>query len=209
MTLCTGIHESFGSILHSRLGTLYAAYVLAAFPSADGISICPRRTAASAALHRAPIIAIILVLCTVYSFVGLRRLTAGGIKIFLDDTIIYLTVLRSMQMRTAGGIAFGQLLLDYPLLAWMVRLGFPLVTLLELLAPLCLFNSSFRRFWLVIMVPFHFATGLFMGIWFIQNSILVGMLMVDWQGIARHVRRYFQPIDPSTVAVDPQGLRAA
>lgn len=64
--------------------------------------------------------------------------------------------------------------------AWMLRIGFPLVTLLELLTPLCVFSRRFRWCWLAVMVPFHLGTGLLMGIWFGYSMALIPFFIVGF-----------------------------
>jgi hypothetical protein len=67
LTLYQGLVRGFGFINHGELSMLYAAYVLAAFPSADAFSLRRSRSnAASQTLYKAPMIAVALLLCLAY-----------------------------------------------------------------------------------------------------------------------------------------------
>jgi hypothetical protein len=59
------------------------------------------------------------------------------------------------------------------------QIGFALGTLLELLAPLCLFFRPFRLFWVPAIVLFHQANLLTMNINFWQNSVLIVFFVSD------------------------------
>jgi uncharacterized membrane protein len=65
----------------------------------------------------------------------------------------------------------------YPAAGAVLNAGFVVVTVLEVLAPLCLFSRRFRLLWLGVMVPFHVATLFLMKIFFWQNLILLVLLL--------------------------------
>jgi hypothetical protein len=67
---------------------------------------------------------------------------------------------------------FGKLLLEYPMLDSMFKIGFPIITLFEVLAPICLFSRWFRYAFLFLMIPFHFLSWLFMEVFFWENLVL-------------------------------------
>jgi hypothetical protein len=179
LTFYQGLIRGFGYINHGELPMLYAAYVLAAFPSADALSL--RRSPvhrAQSVMYSAPMLAVGLLLALTYTFVGARRLTHGGLEIFASETLIHMIALRSFEPGPSGA-GYGYLVLEHPWLALMLRIGFPIVTAFEVLSPLCLFYRGFRYAWIGVMFAFHGATGLFMQIWFTANFVLILVFLTD------------------------------
>ena len=66
--------------------------------------------------------------------------------------------------------------MDRPIFVTILETGYPIVTLLEILAPLCLVSLWFRRGFLLMMLPFHVMTFLVMGILFWENLALYVLL---------------------------------
>ena len=179
LTFYQGLIRGFGYINHGELPILYAAYVLAAFPSAHALSLGRGRVNnAPPILYKAPMVAAALLLCLTYTFVGARRLVEGGLEIFVNGTIVHMVALRSFEPGPSG-TGYGHLVLAYPWLALMLQLGFPVVTIFELLSPLCLFYRWFRWAWILAISSFHVATGLFMQIWFTVNFLLIFVFLTD------------------------------
>ena len=179
LTLYQGLVRGFGFINHGELAMLYAAYVLAVFPSADAFALRRSRSnAASQPLYQAPMIAVALLLCLAYMFVGVQRLLKGGLEIFVNGTIVHMVALRSFAPGPSGS-GYGHLVLEHPWLALMLQVGFPIVTIFELLSPLCLFYRPFRWAWIPVMFSFHLATGLLMQIWFTANFLLIFVFLTD------------------------------
>jgi hypothetical protein len=179
LTFYQGLIRGFGYINHGELPMLYAAYVLAAFPSAHALSL--RRgevDRAQPVMYQAPMMAVGLLVALTYTFVGTRRLAEGGLEIFGNGTIIHMIALRSFEPGLSGS-GYGHLVLEHPWLALMLQVGFPIVTAFELLSPLCLFYRGFRRAWIVAMFSFHVVTGLFMQIWFTANFLLILVFLTD------------------------------
>jgi hypothetical protein len=123
-------------------------------------------------------IAIALLLGLTYMFIGARRLSEGGLEVFVNGTIVHMVALRSFEPGPSGS-GYGHLVLEYPCLALMLQVGFPIVTIFELLSPLCLFYRSFRLVWIPVMISFHLVTGLFMQIWFTANFLLILVFLTD------------------------------
>lgn len=179
VTIYQGVIRGFGYINHGELPMLYAAYVLAAFPSAHALSLRPGHVdRVHQVMYRAPMMAVGLLLAFTYTFVGARRLAEGGLEIFGNGTIIHMIALRSFEPGPSG-TGYGYLVLEYPWLALMLQVGFPIVTIFELLSPLGLFYRGFRWAWILIITAFHVATGLFMQIWFTANFLLILVFLTD------------------------------
>lgn len=179
LTFYQGLIRGFGYINHGELPMLYAAYVLAAFPSAHALSLRRGQAdRAQPAMYSAPMMAVGLLLALTYTFVGARRLVEGGLEIFGNGTIIHMIALRSFEPGPSGS-GYGHLVLEHPWLALMLQVGFPIVTIFELLSPLCLFYGRFRWAWILVISAFHVATGLFMQIWFTANFLLILVFLTD------------------------------
>jgi hypothetical protein len=180
LTFYQGLPRSFGFCNHAQIAPLYAAYVLALFPAADGCALFRRaRPRQAPVMYQAPMVGVSLVFLLAYSLIGLRRICTGGWDVLCDETILYHIVQRSAA---PGGfpIRFGLMLLEYPTLAFLVRAGFPVITLLEVLAPLCLFSTPFRRFcWIPVMLSFHLSTWLLMGIFFPMYIGIILLFLTD------------------------------
>jgi hypothetical protein len=182
LTFYQGLIRGYGYINHGELPILYAAYVLAAFPSAHALSLGRGKVnGVSPVMYKAPMVAVALLLCLTYTFVGARRLAEGGLEIFVNGTIVHMVALRSFEPGPAG-TGYGHLVLAYPWLALLLQVGFPIVTVFELLSPLCLFYRRFRWAWILVIGAFHVATGLFMQIWFTANFLLIFVFLtnIDW-----------------------------
>lgn len=171
--------RSYGHIHHSQLALLYTAMLLALFPAADGFALSRGpRLYASPAAYRAPLVGSALLLCMTYAFVGVRRFCSGGAQIFLDQSIIHMAVHRSIAGGSFG-TDYGLLVLDYPWLGMALQISFPLITAMEVAAPLCLFCTPFRRIWIVVMLAFHVLSRIFLQVWFVENVLLIPVLLLD------------------------------
>ena len=169
----------FGEISHSELGMLYAAYVLAVFPAADALSLRRERVkCAPPVMYAAPMMVIAFMISLTYAFVGTRRLVARAPEIFLDGSILRYVALRSAEGGTFGH-QYGLLALEQPWLALLLQIGFPIITVLEGLTPLCLISRRFRWVWLIVMVLFHCLTPYLMNIFFLYNILLLLVFFID------------------------------
>jgi hypothetical protein len=177
LTISEGIVRGNGQFPHRNMVLVLLACLLCGFPADDALTLFPKRTggARSRAHYQAALVSASLLLFATYVLAAARRLSSGGWEIYFDDTILCATAMRDAELGAAGG--WGIRACESVLAAWALRLGFPLVTLLELLAPLCVFSRPFRWGWIAVMVPFHIATGLLMGIWFTYNVALIPTLV--------------------------------
>jgi hypothetical protein len=179
ITLFDGMEKSLGHINHSKFVMLYASWVLAAFPSADAVSLAPRRgTPAPPVMYAAPVIAISLLIIVPYSMIGAFRIGRSGPDIFFGDAIKHWFLKRSYEP-TATGFRFGIVVAESAALLAVTKVGFTVVGLLELLSPLCLVSRWFRWLWIPVMVGFHFLSLVTMNIFFWQNVLLILLVMTD------------------------------
>lgn|GEM_PF-187232 len=180
MFLFDMIYKGHGSYInHAHFGMLYVGSLLAIFPSADAYAMQgppkqdrPREHYVFAAT----LIGFIFVLP--YVVIGVHRLAVGP-HVFLQDHIIAWLVEQSVT-QSYYGFDFSSWLLNYPLLGWLCKAGFIVVTAFEILSPFILINKWFRRVWIAVIVPFHLSTLFAMNIFFWQNVVLVLMLFPMW-----------------------------
>jgi len=155
--------RGFGHINHAELLLLFAAFTFTYF---DWQKDCA---------SGAPLTAIAWVLCLSYTLTGLYRLGNGGLEIFASDSL--LTWAQSSAASPRGfHCELGVWALNQPYVGLLLKLSFPLVTLMEILAPCCLFSRRFRVLFLTTMIPFHIGVLALMGILFWQNLALYILL---------------------------------
>lgn len=189
LTFQLGAILSFGYLVHTELVSLYVCYLLALFPAADALSLSSRRARpARPALYRAAMQLAALVLCTTYTFVGVRRLVLGGVGIFLDGSVLWYVAKRSAQIGYFSH-THGLSAVESPWLSVLMQIGYAVVTLFEVLSLLCLVSRKFRRAWLAVIVPFQLAIWPLMQILFLHNIMLIMVLLTDVEGVVAWVER--------------------
>jgi hypothetical protein len=185
LTISEGMACGLGMICHARTILILTSYILCWFPAADALTLMRQRNLRPArpVMYRAPLIAASLVMSSTYLMIAARRLSSGGLAIYLDDSILCATAARDAELGSAGGL--GIWACETAVIAWALRLSFPVVTIFELLSPLCVFSKRFRWIWIAVMVPFHIGTGLLMGIWFPYNLALTPILVAGFDPFRR------------------------
>lgn len=175
-----------GFIAHGWLGILFCSWILAVFPAADSLAFGRSRPRdRRVEPYAAPIVLMSGILCLCYFLLGTRRFARGGIEIFANDALPTYIGLNSLRHSAYGGFDLGLLILTSPVAAVAMKAGYLVVTVMEVLAPLCLFSSRFRWLWLAVMIPFHFSTLFTMNIFFDYNIILLLLLLTPlpfWLG---------------------------
>lgn len=177
LTIHQALIRSYGGINHAEITLLLAAYALLLFAGADWTSARWKVDRQPANRHAVPIVAIVTILCTSYVFTGVHRLVYGGVQMFTSDSMEHWTYTRS-SWDSEVDFSYGKLLKDHPATAWPIRLSLPLVTAMEVLAPITLISRRFRLLFVLITLPFHIGTILVMNISFWENALLY-MLFID------------------------------
>ena len=184
LTFYQGLPRSFGFLNHAQLPLLYVVYILAIFPCTDALAVSvPRdRGQRNPDLYKAPMLAVALIFLLAYTLLAIRRVCIGGWGIFFDDTILYHIGLRAAA---PGGfpIPLGLYMLENPALRLMLQVGYPIVTLFELLSPLCLFSRYFRWAWIGVILSFHLGTWLLMGIFFPMFVVIILVFLTEFEGM--------------------------
>jgi hypothetical protein len=177
LTIYSSLIRSFGPAVHTDITLLLAVYALAGFAWADGISA---RKGANEMDRRAsyPLVTIVALLCLSYCLVGINRAVAGGGRVFTGDTMEVWAIdasLRGYYFNTNVGWH----LPDWPLAAFFLKAGLPVVTLFEITAPLCLAWPRYRLVFIPFMLSFHLLSLVVMNIFFFDDMFLY-LLLIDW-----------------------------
>jgi len=191
LTFYQGFILSFTYMSHSTLAALPVAYVIALFPSNAGLALrwgAPTRVSRETAVLG--MIAATLVFCATYAGIGARRFQTGGIEIFLDGTILKYVARNSISPGLFES-HYGEAVLAHPWLSAILALGYPLVTVFELLSPFCLFSRWFRWAWLAVILSFHVLTWYLMQLLFVHNILLISILILRVDRLLP--RRWFDP----------------
>ncbi len=170
LTIQQGIVRSYGHMNHAEMVLLYEAYFLSFFALADRFWKKDSNTANqtnSVNLNSIPFIVTIAFVCFAYTFLGMRRLIYGGVGLFFTDSLMYWVVSNNnlAEYFTWHSDIF---VLENPWLKFVLKLGFPIATLFEICAPLCLVSRRFRFLFIAFMIPFHILIWVFMGILFLE-----------------------------------------
>lgn len=178
VTLYEGVFRGYaGHISHEDTLLLYSSYFLAGFPIANLIARRSGRVDSSTNLNAIPVISILFTLCLIYVVVATYRVINGAPDVFTNDSLTFWTLRNSIDVLNPG-VGLGFSLIDHPWIAFVLMAGFPLVTLLELMAPLILVSTPFRLFFLLVMIPFHIMSWMFMDVLF-KETLALYLLLVD------------------------------
>ncbi|MBI3782819.1 MAG: hypothetical protein HY270_05390 [Deltaproteobacteria bacterium] len=179
LTLYEGVLGGFAQGTHSDLALLFVTYVLAIVPAADAVTWGSRKGSAHPAeTYAAAMIMMALLLLMTYSLVAFGRVALSSPEIFLSPTMRFY-IASDILRPTRHPFLLGEWLLVHPLALWLAQVGFGLVTVFELTAPLCLIHKRWRYAWLAVMSLFHVASYLFMNVLFLSNILLFPVLLLE------------------------------
>jgi hypothetical protein len=187
LTAYSSLIRGFGPAVHTDIVLLLAVYVLAGFAWADFLEVKFGKTSDSLSVGTVidcrtwssyPLVTIVTLLCLSYMLVGINRAVAGGINVFTGDTMETWAIdasLRGYYFNTN----IGWHLPEWPLIALLLKLGLPVITVFEITAPLCLASPHYRWVFLPTMFSFHLLSLVFMNIFFFDDMLLY-LLLIDW-----------------------------
>jgi len=187
ITLFDGMAKSLGHINHSKFAILFAAWILAVFPANDGFALRPRAKKAPQVQYRAPMLAVATLIFLTYSMIGAYRM-GNGIGVFYSDALGKWFLHKSFEAN-ATGFTLGPWIVANAPIYYGAKVGFAVVGVCELLAPLCLVANRFRRFWILTMVVFHCLSLFTLNIFFWENALLILLFGTD-------SNRFFAPVRP-------------
>lgn len=185
--------RGFGHVNHAEIVPLLAALTLALF------ALLPARERPGHNPYATPLVTVALVAAVCYSLVGLYRLWVG-VGIFTGDSILNFVVSRSLRT-SYYDFNLGRAVVEGAPAAFALRAGFPVVTLVEVLAPLVLVSRAFRWVFLGVMVPFHLLTLTLMEVSFVENLLLY-VFFVD---VTVLWPRWFSRSESSTLGASVSG----
>jgi hypothetical protein len=178
LTVYTSLIRGFGPAIHTDIVLLLAVYALALFSWADYFAPASPRAKELDRRASYPLVTIVALLCLSYCLVGVNRTVAGGARVFTGDTMEVWAIdasLRGYYFNTNVGWHVPQ----WPLVALMLKLGLPGITVFEMTAPLCLAWARYRWVFLPVMLSFHLLSLVFMNIFFFDDMFLY-LLLIDW-----------------------------
>lgn len=164
--------RGFGHANHAEILLILALGVLATFAWTP-----PRRNSEGYSPYGIPVLAVALTFTICYSLIGLLRLY-NGVAQFTGDSIVNYVVSRSLRT-SYYDFNLGMIAASSPAFVWLLRLGFPLVSVVEALSPLVLVSRSFRVVFFLVMIPFHLMTLTLMEVSFLENLLLY-VVLVDF-----------------------------
>jgi len=168
--------RGFGPAVHTDIVLLLAVYALMLFSWADAVEK-KFGSGPESETSRHPIITIVALLCLTYCLVGLNRAFASP-RVFTGHSMEIWTIdasLRGYFFNTNIGWHLPQ----WPVVVLFLRLGLPVITLLEITAPLCLVLPWFRSIFIPVMLSFHLLSLFLMNIFFFDDMLLY-LLLIDW-----------------------------
>lgn len=187
LTVHQSIVRGYTFTNHEELALLVCTYVLALFPAADGFAWPGRRRAtADPETYGAAIQAMALLLLIPYSEIAARRIVRGAPGIFTGESLPHW--LGALDALDPAAFGIGVEVLRRPLLVRLLKGGFVVTTLFELVAPLVLIGRRLRRAWIVVIVSLHLINRLTLKLFFWQNSVLILLLLTRpgrWRARAR------------------------
>jgi hypothetical protein len=175
LTLYSSVTHSFGPIVHSEIALLVSTYALALFAWAD---LLQRRVDPQAKPNAsAPLVTIVALLTLTYCLVALNRIVVSS-QVFTGNSMEVWTIdasLRAYYFNTG----LGWQIPHWPLVVLFLKAGLPVITLLELTAPLCLVWPLYRVVFIPVMLSFHLLSLVLMNIFFFDDMLLY-LLLIDW-----------------------------
>lgn len=189
VTLQAAFLRGMGHVNHTEMGaiTVLLALTLATWTDAiDGESAFISDRRAGHAFFTAG-----LMFSLTYVMAFMVRVVNGGPSMFTSHSIKYWAMRNAMidsaVNNTVRGVSWE--LVHDGVTAWLLEVGFPMVSIFEALAPLFLVHRGFRRLFLATMLAFHLLSALVLGVIFTDSIvILVFYAIADALWLPRDVR---------------------
>lgn len=175
-----GLTRSFGHFSHDEMPALYILLVLAFTPSGDGFSLDSRffgeRRRASGFIYSYPITLMRALVAWSYFSSALIKIRVAGLGYFSPDNLPSLAIIHSLD-----NLHDTQFRAAFLLPAWReyTPLAVAIVWLWELAFPLALWSTRARVLILSAGALFHFATLIFMNIFF-PYHLAMYLVFIDW-----------------------------
>jgi len=171
-----GYIRGFGHLNHAEIALLLSAIILTIFSIADSMTEASKSKEQEVAFNSnsLPFITITLLICMTYVLIGILRFWLSGIDIYFSDTMFFWIIDEAYSQQYTG-IRLEYLVMEHAWLRTLLKMGYPVVSLFEILAPFILINKHLRYSFIAVMLPFHIFVWLFMDIFFWENIVLYVM----------------------------------
>lgn len=185
-----GMARGYTHVNHAQLPMLYATVVLVFAPCTDALRVGRRLEPPTrpAGTYQLPLVGILALMLLTYLLIGSQRLVHGGPELFLSGDLQDYVVRNNLVREPT--FAWVPALFETAWFWPIMRAGFPLVTLLELSAPLVLFLPRYRVFFAWNMIGVHTMIWVTMGISFL-DEVLLYLVLVDsrrWSPVHHSLR---------------------
>jgi hypothetical protein len=124
-----------------------------------------------------PVVSVTVCVAVAYSLIGVHRVVYGGLPVFVGEALPIYIVIKSLE-HSAYGFNVVVEYVGLPFVAFLLKAGFVVTTVMEILTPLAIGTRWFRWSWLAVMIPFHVSTLFTMNIFFWENLVLIIVLFV-------------------------------
>lgn len=190
-----GIH---GYITHPQLPLMLAALVLSLFPADEALRLWPRAPLRRETRDpRAVPLMIAVLICLGYVWIAAHRIAFGGLALFTSDSLSAWILRWNLPLPELDQ-QLGMRVIRSPLLASLAKWSFPLITLLELSAPLALVSRRFRQGFVPAMLSVHLGIFLLMH----QSFSHLALLYIVFIDASRWSPRTLAPGSTGTVLFD-------
>lgn len=176
-TIEQSIVRSFGYQNHAEVPLLLATYTIAACAI---IREYRPRSGADFNDNAPPLVLSTFLFMMTYALTGLTRLCDGSFDMYYGDMMHWCVLDHThndwaIPLPQFSGLSRGSSIVT------LINLGFPAITILEILAPLVLVSVTFRRVFVVVMITFHLMNLLLMHFAFNEN---IAMLLLLCTGLS-------------------------
>lgn len=169
-----------GFVNHAQVPIILCALVLTFGPSTNALTLWPRgKTGVDRRAYQATLVLMPALICLGYLFIAAHRVSYGGWELFSSDSMSQWLVRWNLRVSDPES-SLGFMVVRNPTLAALLKLSFPLITLLELSAPLALISRRYRLFFVPAMLAMHLGIYLLMHISFVQLALLY-VVFIDSQ----------------------------
>lgn len=169
-----------GSSNHAQLPVMMAAMLLSLGPSTDALVWWPqraRRPHPTPTDYQSTLLLLALVVCTSYTFIAAHRFAYGGWTLFASESMQQWLLVWNLGEHNPES-TLGMQVARTPWLAAMIKWSFPVLSSVELLAPLSLISRRFRLVFLPTMLAMHTGIYLLLNVSFSQLACLY-VLFID------------------------------
>ena len=171
-----GLVRSFaGHMFHAEMALLMVAAVVALGPSTDALA--PQRARAEGTAkgdYRLTLSFCLLLVCCEYSFPAVVRIAKGTLFAYPDNLSTLIARHWLGDIAAYGASVPRPAMLEYPEL---LKAAYWVGTFFELLAPLVFLVPTLRFIYVPGLVAFHVFNMIWVGPFFLENTLLVPVLM--------------------------------